>query len=600
MVGLPYDFLTNPLGAVRQTFEKSVASSPTDVDPAAIFRGKDWGAVDLFHDFLFVKGGLAQVPSIDALSMRWLEPNTLVRFRGMVQDMLGNELYVGAFKDGSSWRTNKFTDFSPIQLPPACETQLWERHLFHCVPVPGQNSWVTETKSIPSTQNVSSSASQHEGKRGRGSEDEDMNLNEESDNGDLISSPNAKKQKEHENTCSSSCLSDDLMDHGNDSGLGSGDSNNPTCLVKIYDLPESHLKLNDVFEFIGIYTFDPVLAVHKDDSDDPMFELFEDPTVDLPPSKVPRLHCLICRKLDAQDFLSNSLVFESLSTVVRGIRESLLSHLTAILGNDELAAQYLLLHLLSRVRAQVEVMSVGKLSLNLTGFTRESASIFGHQLTGVIQKLLPFTQDITLTLDYLNTATLQPRRNNKTGRLVAGVLQLAQGTHLTINETCMQSGTLSSNGIENARLLKNLLELQKVEYDFEYYKLEMAADVQLLILSEAKSSILPADLVLPFSPGSVPATNATSEDLQAWRWYLATMRSLPCSIEPEMNLTLQDEMVASMQEDKSLGCAELNRWLTMTELMSASFGEKNLSLEHWQMIKELERLRKDRLKEKAR
>lgn len=92
---------------------------------------------------------------------------------------------------------------------------------------------------------------------------------------------------------------------------------------------------------------------------------------------------------------------------------------------------------------------------------------------------------------------------------------------------------------------------------------------------------------------------------------------------------LQDEMVASMQEDRSLGCAELNRftfilanlslcrmhltpkllssrfllsfrWLTMTELMSASFGEKNFSLEHWQMIKELERLRKDRLKEKAR
>lgn len=47
-------------------------------------------------------------------------------------------------------------------------------------------------------------------------------------------------------------------------------------------------------------------------------------------------------------------------------------------------------------------------------------------------------------------------------RLAAGVLQLAQGTHVTINETCIQSGTLSSKGIENARLLKNLLELQKV------------------------------------------------------------------------------------------------------------------------------------------
>ena len=38
------------------------------------------------------------------------------------------------------------------------------------------------------------------------------------------------------------------------------------------------------------------------------------------------------------------------------------------------------------------------------------------------------------------------------------------------------------------------------------------------------------------------------------------------------------------------------RWLTMGRLISASFGETSLSLEHWQMVKELERLRMDRLK----
>jgi hypothetical protein len=29
--------------------------------------------------------------------------------------------------------------------------------------------------------------------------------------------------------------------------------------------------------------------------------------------------------------------------------------------------------------------------------------------------------------------------------------------------------------------------------------------------------------------------------------------------------------------------------------MASSFGEKSLSMEHWQMVKELERLRKERL-----
>lgn len=59
--------------------------------------------------------------------------------------------------------------------------------------------------------------------------------------------------------------------------------------LQIYDMPESHLKLNDVFEFIGIYTFDPELAGHKDNSDDLMYDLFEDPMAHLPPSKVSQL-----------------------------------------------------------------------------------------------------------------------------------------------------------------------------------------------------------------------------------------------------------------------------------------------------------------------
>ena len=47
MVGLPYDCLANPLGAVRFTFQEAVAGSP-NFDPAAFDR-KDWGAVDVFR-----------------------------------------------------------------------------------------------------------------------------------------------------------------------------------------------------------------------------------------------------------------------------------------------------------------------------------------------------------------------------------------------------------------------------------------------------------------------------------------------------------------------------------------------------------------------
>ncbi|KAJ6806447.1 mini-chromosome maintenance complex-binding protein [Iris pallida] len=601
MVGPMYDFLQNPLGAVRLSFDKAMEAAPSQsaADRPAAFNGKDWGAVDLFNKFLFEEGGLAQVPILEPSNIRWLKPNSLVRFRGMVQDMFGNELYVGTFKDGSTWRTNKFTDVASFPMPSTCETHLWERRLVHCIPVPGQNSWTLLESNINQNYRTicDNGTSQHGEKRQR---DEDLyNVDLNVSNHARESPSYNKKQKEDGYPCQSSHLSEDAMSRMSEptSDVDNIDKTSFSCLVKIYDMPESNLKLNDVFEFIGIYTFDPQLAVNKDDNDDPMYDLMEDVLDQLPPSKVPRLHCLICRKLDVQDFIPKFPGVESLPRMVRGIRESLLGHLTEVLGNDGLAAQCVLLHLLSKLRARSDWLTVGSLSLNLTSFTTESASIFGNQLIKTIQSLLPFSQALPLTIEYLNTETLQPRKNNQTGRLVSSALQLAPGTHLTMDETSLQDGALNSNGVENVRLLKHLMNWQKVEYDFEYYKLEMAADVQMLVLSEGKSNILPADLVLPFLPTTVTCNvTASAEELQAWRWYLATLRSLPYSNGPEMLQTVQDEMVAAMKEDRSVGGADLNRWLTMAQLVSASFGENSLSLERWQMVKELERLIKERLK----
>ncbi|KAJ4769054.1 Mini-chromosome maintenance complex-binding protein [Rhynchospora pubera] len=593
MGGPQYDLLMNPLGAVRQTFEKAVASSqPSGLDPTAVYRGKDWGIVDVLNQFLFSQGGLAQVPILDASSLKWIKPNTLVRFRGMVQDMLGNEFYIGAFKDGCTWRTNKFLDFSPFSVPPVSETTLWERHLFHCVPVPGQNSWAIESTPYPLKINISNEMTcQHGEKRRR---DDDPDGISDFDCCDEGSSSSNKKQKD----CGSAS-------HHKIAEITNGSSfptNYFSCLVKVYDMPESQFKLNEVVEFIGIYTFDPELTTSNRsdsvDDDISMFDFMDDVATHLPPSKVPRIHCLVSQKLSTQDLISNSPACETLPNVIRGIRDSLVSYLSCTLGNDVIAAQCLLLHLLSKLRVKSDVASVGRLSLNLTGFTQESASIFGKQLNNAIKTLLPYSHTIPLTIEYLNTAMLQPKKDNESGRflrLLMGALQLASGTHLTLDETVMQSGTLNSKGVENVLLLKHLMEHQIVEYDFQFYKLEMATEVQCLIISEAKSNILPADLVVPMCPSAVAPVSASEEQLHAWRWYLTTVRSLPHSTDTSICEMLQNEMVEAMRKDRSLGCSDLSRWMTMAQLMAASFGEKSLSVEHWQMVKEIERLRKERL-----
>ncbi|KAK9124699.1 hypothetical protein Sjap_014301 [Stephania japonica] len=590
MVGLPFDCLSNPLGAVRVTFERAIASGS---DPAS-FDGRDWGVVDVLRECLFDQGALTQVPILDHQSIRWIQPNSLVRFRGMVQDMLGNEFYVGAFKDGSTWRTNKFADVASFPMGSSSENRIWERRLLHCVPVPGQSSWTMQSSSESVISRSKKWMSQHREKRVREDDAESCSMAPSNEMQD--SPPGCKKMREGH--CHSLLLHEAVAEVSSSKSSieFDTDSNCFSCLVKVYDTMESDVKLNDVFEFIGVFTYNPELMIQMDD--EVPQDLYEESLVHLPPNKVPRLHCFIQQKLAVHDFILNSPVTEPIPHVIRGAREGLLDHLRSVLGNDCVAAQCVLLHLLSRVHGRVDSVALGKLSLNLTGFNRESISVFGNQLRSAIQSLLPFTQSFPLTVEYLNSASLAPRKDYKTNRLVTGALQMAEGTHLTIDETQLDSGILNSTGISNARLLKNLLECQKVEYDFEYYKMEMPADVQLLILSDGKSNILPADLVLPIQPSVVrPSTNIAPEALQTWRWYLSSVRTLSHDIDPEMQKVLEDDLVAARQEDRSLGSQDFSRLLTMARLISTSFGETRLTFDHWQMAKELERLRKERLKQ---
>ncbi|XP_061997947.1 mini-chromosome maintenance complex-binding protein [Rosa rugosa] len=586
MVGVAYDCLANPLGAVRSTFEKAVSTGSDPIN----FAGSDWGAVDLFRRFLFDDGGLSQVPILNSSTIRWIQPNTLVRFRGMVQDMLGNELYVGAYKDGSVWRTNKFVDVAQYPIDSCSETRIWERRMLYCVPVPGLNSW-TEPPAV--VYRSVDSTTQHGEKRQRLDESTDNMDFDVSDEG-FQGSPSPKKLKEDGHPSPSQ----ELTVEGTSSSmrmLPDVNRDSLPCLVKIYDCPESDMKLNEVFEFVGVFTFDPEFKVENDD-DEFANGFSEDVLVQLPPNKVPRLHCLTHRKLAVQDFLPSSPTMEVKPNLVKDIRNALLRHLTAVLGNDGVAAEFLLLHLLSTVYSRVGTVAVGKLSLNLNCFNKESVPVFGPRLLLAIKNLLPFTHCISLTVDYLNTASLAPKKDYETNRLITGALQLAEGSHLIFDETQLEAGTLNSVGVENARLLKTLMEMQKVEYDFQYYKLDMDADVQLLVLSEGKSNILPADIVLPFQPSSVDLFEATAEALEAWRWYLATIRSLPHSIEPEIQKVIENDLVEAKQADRSIGTQDFSRLLTMGRLLSMSFGETSLSLEHWQMVKELERLRRERIK----
>uniref|UniRef100_A0A0D3BNY1 Potassium transporter n=1 Tax=Brassica oleracea var. oleracea TaxID=109376 RepID=A0A0D3BNY1_BRAOL len=378
-----------------------------------------------------------KVPPVSLLEVGM--PKTLVRFRGMIQDMLGNEFYAGAYKDGLTWSTNKYSDVS--QFPDGSDMKVWERRLLYCVP---RRCGLKQMLHLPYGRD--------------GPELRSRFL-------DLTGQNREKRARVDEEMCDSmeaglNCSPFKKMKVGEATSSASESQ-------QIYDSPESDLKLNDVAEFLGVLTFDQ-------NADENSEALSEAESVQMPSENVPRLHCIIHRKLETQHFLNGS----SLST-----------------------------------------------------------------------------------------------------------------------EAKLHPGTLNSVGVENAKLLKNLLECQKVEYDFQYYKMEMATDAQMLIFSEGKSNIMPADVVVPFQPSQVNSLQVISpETAEAWRCYLATCKSLSNSIGEELQQVLENDLVELRQTGRSSGSQDLSRLLTMARMMSVSYDETTLSLEHWQMVLELERLRKERLK----
>lgn len=124
-------------------------------------------------------------------------------------------------------------------------------------------------------------------------------------------------------------------------------SSGKVCHLKIYTDSSDDLKLNDLCEFVGFLSLDPILShesYHSGEFDNQM----EVQTHNPPPSLVPRIHCVGWKKLTHNNPLLETAQKFSCEKM-RFLKGELLVVLTQILLGDRLAAEYLLYHLISSV-----------------------------------------------------------------------------------------------------------------------------------------------------------------------------------------------------------------------------------------------------------
>jgi len=77
---------------------------------------------------------------------------------------------------------------------------------------------------------------------------------------------------------------------------------------------------------------------------------------------------------------------------------------------------------------------------------------------------------------------------------------MLDGTNIVCDETSIEAGTIEKNGVNNIRALAELIEDQKVVYDFQYMHQDFPISASVIILSSDGRSMLKNSKWVPVKP----------------------------------------------------------------------------------------------------
>ncbi|XP_068424229.1 mini-chromosome maintenance complex-binding protein [Clinocottus analis] len=619
-----HDWINDPLGVVEGMF---AASQNT--------QNSGWEAkvVAFFKDRLKEKDAHTWVPSLNDVPLHYLKPNSLVKFRCFIQDMFDPEFYMGAYEavDPSTkakvLRCGKYKDVTECGVDfNSRSTVTAERQTFYCVPIPGESPWVKECYAGSSQARVVPSTSYAPTRQKRSyEEDDDDNMDTQPQKQrELHTGPQSStephgngdcKRRETEAPSSQAASATPL-----DLNFPLPGEKGPSCLLKVYEEWDG-FKLNEAVEVFGILSVSPALsALASEDASSSLLdpaggdmETAEEQRVHSPPaSLVPRLHMLHVKPLPHNNPLlpaatleDNSAFLSSTLSEMAAVRVELLAYFTHVLLGDALAAEYLVLHLVSNVYSRRDVLPLGKFTLNLSGCPMVAS--FTERFYGIIQQLVPSSYYLGMTLQNMNQMRLVPKKDYVANRLQSGALQLARNTSLFLDESQLEQGQLDTAGVRNVTALGNLISWQKVDYDFNYHQMEFPCNINVLIASEGRS-LLPSDCHIRLQSQVAPPDMEEylggihmppqASQLNKFRMYLSVARLLDYSISDEVTKSVEDDFVDMRKDDpQSISAEDLHRMLVVARLLSLSLGQTSLSRDSWLRAKHIEMLRRSRMEQ---
>lgn len=480
---------------------------------------------------------------------------TFVRFKGMIQDMLNPEYYSSSFKIINS-ENDEFTlhqakyHSSTKNIRPGEQVvfgdTLMERQIIACIPIPGLNEWAKDI--VNTNQNTEAQLEENINKR-------------------IRLDPACQKYSKE---------------------------------IFIFTYPEDintkRLKLNQIVEVVGFLD----LRSFQEDNEN-LEEQF---------SIAKEIHCIHAVQLKLlKDLIpENEEMYNSIWNDASNIHKELKLVLTQALLGDSLVADYLLFYLVSTISNKHHDFVPGKFSLNIRGIPDGIGQNYIKHLYSLISYLVVKSEYLSIEIHTMNNMDMIPRKCYTSNRLLTGLLQLSDRTHLVLDETNLQPGNLDDKGLLNLEALKNIISNQKMKYDFTFFEMDYETKIPVLTLSIGKS-LLPFDIDIVLKPDQSCSDIKETMDsvhyylksqlhlLDKLRKYIAIISNFPFKFDQDIiNVVEYDYVQMRIADPINVSGDDLHRIMMVAKLGALCTGKNVFTKEIWESGKKLENQRKLRNK----
>ncbi|CAC9495722.1 conserved hypothetical protein [Leishmania infantum JPCM5] len=367
---------------------------------------------------------------------------------------------------------------------------------------------------------------------------------------------------------------------------------------------QNPFRINDVIDFYGYQHF-PDDQLQVNDVDD--FERFSAwNATELSRGLVSRLLCLSYTPVSSLQVRRHISTPPLIALPMTAARTNAIAYLTCTLTKgDALTAEYLLLHLCARVSMHSASTPVGDLPLLIS-----SPQLVAAEWSAQLRDIVPVAE-ILLTGEVLRAlphGRVTPKYNNDLNYLETGVLQVANGTHVTID--CASLGSRDEAWYEG---MFALIHKQQLLLEYPYQTLELPVDVSTLAVDgrDAPDAVHPLfrfAMRLRWSPDPrIPPQEAAQThhvSSGAVRDYLDAVRCLdtPSPVDD----TLSDRASRALFEmsrnlpgwnnrDPLLHNNSFSVAMALMRSHAASHGRRDVVAEDIAAVCELERARMERL-----